>query len=207
MMEKAATGPQGSGGGGGTAETLPVVFTVPRLLYPLKLDTVCSDYLNRPYSLLGYGDVGIPGLLVMICLKFDRQYYSTKCFRLYYCISGIGKCQVSTFYSSLLYYIIIITNVAYAIGLVVTFIALAFMKTAQPALLYLVPATLGSIIILSLLKREFVLFFTGKPYAKVLLFLIALSPGHFQFSNVIIICVSLVPMPLHFLYISHKHNT
>lgn len=94
VMEKAATGPQGSGGGGGgggSAETLPVVFTVPRLLYPLKLDTVCSDYLDRPYSLLGYGDVGIPGLLVMLCLRFDRQFHSTKRFRLYYCTVGIGK--------------------------------------------------------------------------------------------------------------------
>ena len=167
VMEKAATGPQGSGGGGGTAEILPVVFTVPRLLYPLKLDTICSDYFTRPYSLLGYGDVGIPGLLVMLCLKFDRQQYSTKRFRLYYCTSGIGKCQVSTFYTVLFIVLFIITNLAYAVGLVVTFIALAFMKTAQPALLYLVPATLGSVIILSLLKREFVLFFTGKPYAKV----------------------------------------
>ena len=101
MMEKAATGPHGSGGGGGSAETLPVVFTVPRLLYPLKLDTVCSDYLTRPYSLLGYGDVGIPGLLVMLCLRFDYQFHSTRRFRLYYCTSGVGKCQVSIFYNAL----------------------------------------------------------------------------------------------------------
>ena len=102
-MEKAATGPQGSGGGGGPAETLPVVFTVPRLLYPLKLDTVCSDYLDRPYSLLGYGDVGIPGLLVMLCLRFDRQFHSTKRFRLYYCTVGVGKCQISMHYFVVLY--------------------------------------------------------------------------------------------------------
>ena len=169
MMEKAATGPQGSGGGG-SAETLPVVFTVPRLLYPLKLDTVCSDYFTRPYSLLGYGDVGIPGLLVMLCYKFDRQFYSTKCFRLYYCTSGVGKCQISTFCSSFI--VLLLTKIAYAMGLVITFIALAFMKTAQPALLYLVPATLGSVIILSLLRREFVLFFTGKSSAKVSLLII-----------------------------------
>ena len=97
VMEKAATGPQGSNSEGGLSETLPVVFTVPRLLYPSKLDTICPAYFSRPYSLLGYGDVGIPGLLVMLCLKFDRQLYSTKCCRLYYCTSAIGKYLVSTF--------------------------------------------------------------------------------------------------------------
>ena len=60
-----------------------------------------------------------------------------------------------------------ITQIAYAVGLLVTFVALAMMKSAQPALLYLVPTTLGSVIILSLLKREFVLFFTGKSYVRV----------------------------------------
>ena len=64
--------------------------------------------------------------------------------------------------------VIILLTLAYAVGLVVTFIALAFMKVAQPALLYLVPATLGSVIVVSLLRREFRLFFTGKsPDAKV----------------------------------------
>lgn len=117
-MEKAATGPRGSGGGGGSAETLPVVFTVPRLLYPLKLDTVCPDYLTRPYSLLGYGDVGIPGLLVMLCLRFDYQFHSTRRFRLYYCTSGVGKCQVSIFYNSLwcCYYYFTNTSICCGVG-------------------------------------------------------------------------------------------
>lgn len=90
VMEKAATGPQGSNGGG-QSETLPVVFTVPRLIYPSKLESICPDYFSRPYSLLGYGDVGIPGLLITLCLKFDYQFHSTKCCRLYYGTSGIGK--------------------------------------------------------------------------------------------------------------------
>lgn len=51
---------------------------------------------------------------------------------------------------------------AYCVGLVLTFIALFFMKTAQPALLYLVPTTLGSVAVLALCRREWWLFFTGK---------------------------------------------
>ena len=38
------------------------------------------------------------------------------------------------------------------------------METAQPALLYLVPTTLGSIVIVTLLRKEFKLFFTGHQY-------------------------------------------
>ena len=56
----------------------------------------------------------------------------------------------------------VLSHVAYIVGLVCTYIALTFMKVAQPALLYLVPTTLVSVVILSLVKREFYLFFTGK---------------------------------------------
>lgn len=41
-------------------------------------------------------------------------------------------------------------------------VALFLMKTAQPALLYLVPTTLGSIVLLALCRGEFRLFFTDK---------------------------------------------
>lgn len=145
IMEQAALGPsygaggdQGYGGNTTLIEQIPVVFKVPRMLYPTKFDTLCD--LSNSFSILGYGDVGIPGLLVCVCLKFDLS--QRKCFKMYYAVSVL----------------------AYATGLVVTFIALAFMQSAQPALLYLVPTTLGSVTVLSLVRKEFVLFFTGKPH-------------------------------------------
>lgn len=49
----------------------------------------------------------------------------------------------------------------YGIGLIVTFIALTLMETAQPALIYLIPFTLGPIIILALIRREFKLLWIG----------------------------------------------
>ncbi|VBB33832.1 unnamed protein product [Acanthocheilonema viteae] len=49
----------------------------------------------------------------------------------------------------------------YGIGLIVTFIALTLMETAQPALIYLIPFTLGPIIILALIRKEFKLLWTG----------------------------------------------
>lgn len=85
-MVKAATG-----GGGKSTEPLPIVFIVPKLL-PSALDQACSDLTGFfPYSLLGYGDVGVPGLLVALCLKFDMKHRSaTKC-RLYFTIASLGE--------------------------------------------------------------------------------------------------------------------
>lgn len=47
-------------------------------------------------------------------------------------------------------------------GLGCTYVALFLTRTAQPALLYLVPTTLGSVAVLALCRRELKFFFTGK---------------------------------------------
>ena len=83
-METAALGPPGS------TEKLPLVFTVIKFIYPTQLDIICSAL--RPYGLLGYGDVGIPGLLVTLGLKHDLQFRRGKCFKIYYATAGIGEC-------------------------------------------------------------------------------------------------------------------
>lgn len=48
-----------------------------------------------------------------------------------------------------------IRYLAYGVGLVVTFVALFLMKTAQPALLYLVPATLIPVVVIARHRGEF----------------------------------------------------
>ena len=87
MMVKAATG-----GGGADTEPLPIVFIVPKLLSS-ALYRVCPASLtgHLPYSLLGYGDVGVPGLLVALSLKHDRTQRPGNRFRLYYCASSLGE--------------------------------------------------------------------------------------------------------------------
>ncbi|KAG7276363.1 hypothetical protein CRUP_014395 [Coryphaenoides rupestris] len=72
---------------------------------------------DRPFSLLGFGDVLVPGLLVAYCHRFDILTHSS---RIYF----------------------VACTIAYGIGLLLTFVALAVMKMAKPALLYLVPCTL-----------------------------------------------------------------
>lgn len=106
IMVKVATGSSSK-----TNEKLPMVFQVPRLTQ----DALSACPL--PYSLLGFGDIIIPGLLVTHNHYFDLRVNSR---RVYYIVTCIG----------------------YAVGLIITFIALALMETGQPALLYLVPCTL-----------------------------------------------------------------
>src|SRR5437899_2997786 len=89
-------------------------ITMPGQVAPLSL---CRRLLN--YSLLGFGDILVPGLVVSYCHGFDLITGTTR--RIYYVTSAVS----------------------YGLGLIATFIALYLMAgSAQPALLYLVPFTL-----------------------------------------------------------------
>ncbi|XP_042783841.1 signal peptide peptidase-like 2B isoform X4 [Panthera onca] len=130
IMVEVATGPSDSA----THEKLPMVLKVPRLnASPLAL-------CDRPFSLLGFGDILVPGLLVAYCHRFDIQVQSS---RVYF----------------------VACTVAYGIGLLVTFMALALMQRGQPALLYLVPCTLMISCALALWRRELGMFWTGSGFA------------------------------------------
>ncbi|XP_077884372.1 signal peptide peptidase-like 2B isoform X3 [Ictidomys tridecemlineatus] len=131
IMVEVATGPSDSA----TREKLPMVLKVPRLnASPLAL-------CDRPFSLLGFGDILVPGLLVAYCHRFDIQAQSS---RVYF----------------------VACTVAYGIGLLVTFVALALMQRGQPALLYLVPCTLVTSCLVALWRRELGAFWTGSGFAK-----------------------------------------
>uniref|UniRef100_A0A8C9K1V8 PA domain-containing protein n=1 Tax=Panthera tigris altaica TaxID=74533 RepID=A0A8C9K1V8_PANTA len=80
------------------------------------------------------------GLLVAYCHRFDIQVQSS---RVYF----------------------VACTVAYGIGLLVTFMALALMQRGQPALLYLVPCTLMISCALALWRRELGMFWTGSGFA------------------------------------------
>ncbi|XP_023572764.1 signal peptide peptidase-like 2B isoform X1 [Octodon degus] len=132
IMVEVATGPSDSA----THEKLPMVLKVPRLnSSPLAL-------CDRPFSLLGFGDILVPGLLVAYCHRFDVQVQSS---RVYFVASTI----------------------AYGIGLLVTFVALALMQRGQPALLYLVPCTLVTSCAVALWRRELGAFWTGSGFAPL----------------------------------------
>ncbi|XP_019406211.1 PREDICTED: signal peptide peptidase-like 2B [Crocodylus porosus] len=135
IMVEVAAGPPDSA----THEKLPMVLKVPRLnSSPLAL-------CDRPFSLLGFGDILVPasnssGLLVAYCHRFDIQVQSS---RVYF----------------------VACTIAYGIGLLVTFVALALMQMGQPALLYLVPCTLITSFAVALWRKELTMFWTGSGFA------------------------------------------
>uniref|UniRef100_A0A8C5LMH9 Signal peptide peptidase-like 2B n=1 Tax=Leptobrachium leishanense TaxID=445787 RepID=A0A8C5LMH9_9ANUR len=131
IMVEVAAGPTDSS----TQEKLPMVLKVPRLnSSPLAL-------CDRPFSLLGFGDILVPGLLVAYCHRFDIQMQSS---RIYF----------------------VACTIAYGIGLLVTFLALALMQKGQPALLYLVPCTLLTSLAVAIFRKELPVFWTGSNFVK-----------------------------------------
>lgn len=114
-------------------EKLPVVIRVPKLM-GYSVMSVCSV----PVSVLGFGDIIVPGLLIAYCRRFDVQTGSS------------------------IYYIS--STIAYAVGMIITFVVLMVMKTGQPALLYLVPCTLITASIVAWSRKEMKKFWKGSSY-------------------------------------------
>uniref|UniRef100_A0A8C4R724 Signal peptide peptidase-like 2 n=1 Tax=Eptatretus burgeri TaxID=7764 RepID=A0A8C4R724_EPTBU len=106
IMVEVATGPSTAV----TREKLPMVIKAPRLS-PTSL-AVCE----RPFSLIGLGDILVPGLLVTYCRRFDLY---------------IGPTSIPMYFPCCI--------LAYSLGLFFSLLALVLTQQGQPALLYLVP--------------------------------------------------------------------
>lgn len=100
--------------GGGTGQPIPMVLRLPHI----------QDKLGG-YSILGLGDIALPGLLVSFLYRFDQRW---------------GLRTTDGYFLPI--------SIGYSIGLLLTYIALVATGHGQPALLYLVPSTLGTAIIL-----------------------------------------------------------
>jgi len=81
-------------------------------------------------SMLGLGDIVIPGILIALMLRLDHHIKP-----------GSQKYFLTTF-------------IAYIAGLVATIFVMHVWKHAQPALLYLVPACLGAPLLMALVSGE-----------------------------------------------------
>lgn len=109
--------------------------SVPMLL---RLPAVGDPFGND--RLLGFGDIALPGLLVSYLRRHDLQ--SERAWRSGYFAPAL---------------------VGYFVGLNVTIAALCIMKMGQPALLYLVPGTLGTTLVLASSRGELGLLWEGLP--------------------------------------------
>ncbi|XP_029123697.1 signal peptide peptidase 1 isoform X2 [Elaeis guineensis] len=85
--------------------------------------------LARPFSMLGLGDIVIPGIFVALALRFDVSR---------------GK-QIRYFNSAFF---------GYTLGLVLTIFVMNWFQAAQPALLYIVPGVVGSVAVHCLWNGE-----------------------------------------------------
>lgn len=107
-------------------EPMPMLLVLPRIL----------DWVGG-VSMLGLGDIIIPGLLLSFALRFD---YSPK---------SLGE----NYYRAMC--------IGYAVGLGMANIAVTLMQMGQPALMYLVPTTLGTLLALSWKNGDLKAMWTG----------------------------------------------
>eukprot|EP01016_Furgasonia_blochmanni_P024116 TRINITY_DN2597_c0_g1_i1.p1 TRINITY_DN2597_c0_g1~~TRINITY_DN2597_c0_g1_i1.p1 ORF type:complete len:441 (+),score=148.03 TRINITY_DN2597_c0_g1_i1:65-1387(+) len=106
---------------------------------PIKLIFPVNLAVDPPkFSMLGLGDIVIPGIFVALCLKydFDKLLASKKSVKEFapeyfrWCLCG------------------------YAVGILATFQVMVIFNHAQPALLYLVPGVCLSILLLAFIRNE-----------------------------------------------------
>ncbi|PIN22830.1 putative protein, contains PA domain [Handroanthus impetiginosus] len=108
-------------GDGSGEDGIPMLLKIPRMFDPWG-----------GYSIIGFGDIILPGLLIAFSLRYD--WLSNKRLRAGYFLWAM---------------------IAYGLGLLVTYVALNLMDGhGQPALLYIVPFTLGTLITLGKKRGE-----------------------------------------------------
>jgi minor histocompatibility antigen H13 len=107
-------------------------FDVPvKLLFPRNI----ISGVAKEFTMLGLGDIVIPGVMVSLCLRFDRHLTpeSTTSYSKYY----FNACFL-----------------AYLLGLTTTMAVMHTFKAAQPALLYLSPACIMAPLIVATCRRQ-----------------------------------------------------
>ncbi|XP_076950336.1 signal peptide peptidase-like 4 [Bidens hawaiensis] len=110
---------------------IPMLLKIPRMFDPWG-----------GYSIIGFGDIILPGLLVAFSLRYD--WLSNKSLRAGYFLWAM---------------------IAYGLGLLITYVALNLMDGhGQPALLYIVPFTLGTMLTLGKRRGDLRhLWYKGEP--------------------------------------------
>lgn len=123
-----------------TGLDLPIKLVLPRVLTPC---------LESSMTMLGLGDIALPGLLIAFTRRFDTYIHrKSRC-------PGTGRHPsdglrwLSRPHEWLLlagYFHVCLCG--YLVGMMTCFVVLFVFKAAQPALLYLVPCTLGPVTLL-----------------------------------------------------------
>ncbi|KAF0691044.1 Aste57867_17656 [Aphanomyces stellatus] len=105
-----------------------------KLLFPRAFATATE---KAKFSLLGLGDIVIPGIFVALLLRFDAVRAG---------VTVAGQPFARPYFN--------VNIIFYALALVATVVVMVVFNHAQPALLYLVPACLGSSLVQALIRGE-----------------------------------------------------
>ncbi|RLN26370.1 hypothetical protein BBJ28_00002339 [Nothophytophthora sp. Chile5] len=116
--------------------TVATSFDAPiKLIFPREFATDTEKAKN---SILGLGDIVIPGIFIALLLRYDAHRANVT--------SSAQAFAKPFFHMNLLFYVL---------GLVATVTVMFVFNAAQPALLYLVPACLGSALATAFVRGEF----------------------------------------------------
>jgi len=111
-----------------------------KLLFPRSLVPV-DDTGKIELSLLGLGDIVIPGFFLSLLLRFDAENAKMPTTK----VDIHESFPKPYFYSAM---------IGYILGLATTLFVMIYFQAAQPALLYLVPACLGSSFLCAIVRGE-----------------------------------------------------
>ena len=115
-----------------------------KLLFPKK--PVIES--NKDLSLLGLGDIIIPGIFIALCLRYDflRKFNKNTKNRSYEAVNTFFQRVPKPYFWSCVS--------GYVAGILVTVLVMLVFQRGQPALLYLVPGCLGSVLLWAFVRKE-----------------------------------------------------
>lgn len=124
--------------------------SAPKLSLPGKL-VFPSLQNSGHFSMLGLGDIVMPGLLLCFVLRYD-SYKQTQTVPSEAGPAPIPTTSPTKYYHRITYFHC--SLVGYFLGLLTSTISSEMFQAAQPALLYLVPFTLGPLLVMAYLKGD-----------------------------------------------------
>ncbi len=127
-----------------------------KLLFLKSFKNPNDENSKTESSLLGLGDIVIPGLFVALLLRYDAMHSKTGIEA-----STMNKISIKNSAEAIFSKPFFTLNlIFYALGLITTVFVMFYFKAAQPALLYLVPACLIASLIVAFQKQEFNLLYS-----------------------------------------------
>ena len=142
----------GTGHALGTTKVSIMEEVATRLDAPIKIFFIApagaAARAGGGHSLLGLGDIVVPGFFLALLARFDaRQGLIHRKSSSDSTVTTAAATEPPAYYFNAGF-------IAYAAGLVATKVGMTLMDSAQPALLYLVPALLGSTAMLAIARGE-----------------------------------------------------